>query len=108
MSLLLPLDDNGHPIAILGFDYRGTQTLAVSATSTRNATPIPADIEVVTLIATGPCRFEIGDASVTADADKSPFLQAGVYLDIPLRPGERYLALIAQDAPCDAHIIQRI
>ncbi len=108
MSLLLPLDDNGHPIAILGFDYRGTQSLAVSATSTRNATPIPADIEVVSLIATGPCRFEIGDATVTADAATSPFLQPGIYLDIPLRPGERHIALIAEQDPCTAHIIQRV
>jgi hypothetical protein len=108
MSLLLPLDDNGHPIAILGFDYRGTMTVAVGTTSTRNATPIPADIEVVTLLATGPCRFETGDVTVTADPDKSPFLQPATYLDIPLRPGERHIALVAQDTPCTAYVISRI
>ena len=31
MSILLPVDDNGNPIHVLGFDYRGTQKLAVSA-----------------------------------------------------------------------------
>jgi hypothetical protein len=108
MSLLLPLDDNGHPIAILGFDYRGTQTLAVGPTSTRNQAPIPADIEIVTLIATGPCRFETGDATVTADPDKSPFLCPNTYLDIPLRRGERHIALLADQDPCQAYIIARI
>ncbi len=108
MSLLLPLDDNGHPIAILGFDYRGTQTLAVTATSTRNTTPVPADIEVVTLVATGPCRFETGDASVTADPQTSPYLHPGHYLDIPLRRGERHIAFLADQDACTAYIISRI
>ncbi len=74
MSILLPGDDNGNPIHVLGFDYRGTQKLMVSTTaSIRNPEPIAGDIELVTLIATGPCRFEIGDATVTADPARSPF-----------------------------------
>ena len=79
MSTLLPIDDNGNPISILGFDYRGTRKLAVGAASTRNAAPIADDIEVVSIIATGFCRFEIGDASVTADLAASPFLYPGQY-----------------------------
>lgn len=108
MSLLLPLDDNGNPIGILGFDYRGTQKLAVGATSVRNANPIPTDIEIITLYATGPCRFELGDESVTADPQASPFLAPGHYLDIPLRRGERYVAFVAEAEPCDAYVIGRI
>ena len=109
MSILLPVDDNGHPINVMGFDYRGTQKLAVSAaTSGRNATAIPRDIELVSLVATGPCRFEVGDSRVTADKVASPFLVPGQYVDVPLRPGERYVAFVAEDADCTAYIIGRI
>lgn len=108
MSTLLPLDDNGNPISILGFDYHGTQKLDVGSSSTRNPTPIAADIEVVSLVATGPCRFEVGDATVTADVDSSPFLVPGQYLDLPLRPGERYIAFVAEDDSCAAYIIGRV
>ncbi len=108
MSLLLPLDDNGNPIGILGFDYRGTIKLSVGAESIRNGTPIPADIEIVTLYATGPCRFELGDATVTADPATSPFLAPGHYVDIPLRRGERHVAFVAEAAPCEAYLIGRI
>jgi hypothetical protein len=108
MSLLLPTDDNGNPFAVLGFEYRGTQRLAVDAGSVRNADPIPAYIELVTIIATGACRFEIGDATVTADPATSPFLYPGYYLDVPLRAGERHIAFIAEGEPCQAYIIARI
>ncbi|GBD43737.1 hypothetical protein HRbin40_01217 [bacterium HR40] len=108
MSLLFPLDDNGHPVPVLGFDYRGTQKIAVTSTSTRTPQPIPSDIELVTLIATGPCRFEVGDATVTADPVSSPFLFPGIYVDVPLRRGERYLAFIAEGADCEAYVIGRV
>ena len=108
MSTLLPIDDNGNPISILGFDYRGTRKLAVGAVSVRNAEPIADDIEVVSLVATGFCRLEIGDAAVTADVATSPFLYPGQYLDIPLRRGERHVAFIAEGAGCDAYIVGRI
>lgn len=108
MTLLLPVDDNGNPIAVLGFDYRGTQRIAVGATSTRNAAPIPDDIEIVTVIATGPCRFEVGDSTVTADPVSSPFLYPGQYVDLPLRRGERHVAFVAEDADCAAYVIGRI
>ncbi|MFO1038791.1 MAG: hypothetical protein U1E45_18275 [Geminicoccaceae bacterium] len=108
MSVLLPMDDNGHPITILGFDYRGTQKIVVGTTSTRNEAPVASDIEVVTLLATGPCRFEIGDETVTADQESSPFLAPMQYLDVPLRRGEQYVAFIADDQPCTAYVIGRI
>jgi hypothetical protein len=109
MSILLPVDDNGHPINVLGFDYRGTRKVSVTAAaSVRNTTAIAGDVELVTLIATGPCRFEIGDAQVTADKDTSAFLYPGQYVDVPLRPGERYVAFIAETTSCEAYIIGRI
>lgn len=108
MPTLFPLDDDGHPIPVLGFDYRGTRKVAVSATSGRNSDPIPSDIDIVSLIATGICRFEVGDATVTADPATSPVLFPGQYVDVPLRRGERYIAFVAEDAACDAYIVGRI
>lgn len=108
MTLLFPLDDNGHPIPVLGFDYRGTQKIIVTSVSTRNPRPIPNDIELVTIISTGPCRFEVGDDTVTADPETSPFLYPGIYVDVPLRRGERHIAFIAEGADCEAYIIGRI
>ena len=108
MSLLLPMDDNGNPIAVLGYDYRGTQKIAVTSTSTRNAEPFPSYIEIVTIVATSFCRFEIGDGTVTADAERSPILFPGQYLDIPLRAGERYIAFLADQDPCEAYVIARV
>ena len=81
MAVMFPLDDDGHPIPVLGFDYRGTQKLAVGDVSTRHAAPIPSDIEIVSLIATGMCRFEVGDAGVTADPAQSPVLFPGQYVE---------------------------
>lgn len=108
MSLLFPLDDNGHPIPVLGFDYRGTQKIVVTATSARNPEPVPPDIELVTIIATGACRFEVGDESVTADPVASPFLYPGIYVDVPLRRGERYIAFVADGPDCEAYVIGRV
>lgn len=108
MSLLLPLDDNGNPVSVLGFDYRGTQRVDAGAVSARNIFPIESDIELVTIIATGACRFEIGDATVTADGDNSPFLFPGIYVDIPLQPGESHIAFIAEAEDCQAYVIGRV
>lgn len=106
MALLLPLDDNGQPMPILGFRFRGCQTIELGETSTRNTTPIAAETRVVTIAATANCRFEVGDETVTADAESSPFLLANSYVDIPLAPGERHIAFIA-DGSGDAYVIER-
>ena len=108
MAVLFPLDDDGHPIPVLSFDYRGTRKLAVGASSVRNATPIPSDVPIVSLIASGLCRFEVGDQTVTADPAASPVLFPGQYVDVPLRRGERYIAFIAEGEPCDAYIVGRV
>ncbi len=80
----------------------------MSATSARNPQPVPSDIEIVTIVATGLCRFEVGDSHVTADPVSSPCLMPGQYVDIPLRRGERYVAFVAEDQPCAAYVIGRI
>lgn len=108
MSLLLPLDDNGNPVSVLGFDYRGTQRVEVGAVSARQSSPIASDIEIVTIVSTGACRFEVGDASVTADSGSSPFLFPGVYVDLPLRRGESHVAFVAEGEDCTAYVIGRV
>ncbi len=107
MSLLLPVDDNGNPMQVLGFDRQGTTKLAVADASVRTTQPLPASTQLITLIATGPCRFEVGDASVTADADASPFLYPGIYVDVPLRRDERHVAFVAESEACVAYVIGR-
>jgi hypothetical protein len=55
MAVMFPLDDNGHPILVLGFNYRGTQKPFVGTISARHGAPIP-----VRRLARGP----IGGASI--------------------------------------------
>jgi hypothetical protein len=81
---------------VLGFEPGGTRKLAVTGSSARTTTPLSDHVQLITLIATGPCRFEIGDAAVTAGLDASPFLYPGIYVDVPLRRGERHVAFIAE------------
>ncbi|MEZ5865717.1 MAG: hypothetical protein R3D25_17230 [Geminicoccaceae bacterium] len=107
MSLLLPVDDNGNPLPVLGFHPLGTRKVAVSTTSVALQVALEDDLQLVTLIATGPCRFEIGDAAVMADRNTSPFLYPGIYVDVPLRRSERYVAFIAEDEDCVAYAIGR-
>ena len=108
MSVLFPLDDDGHPIPVLGFDYRGTQKLAVGAASVRNAAPVPRG---------RPDRQPGRDRPVPVrdrrpDGHRrpghSPVLFPGQYVDVPLRRGERYVAFIADGGRCDAYIIGRV
>ncbi|WP_027136297.1 hypothetical protein [Geminicoccus roseus] len=107
MSTLLPLDDNGHPIAILGFVHHGTQKLEVASSASARSAALPEGVRVVSLIATGPVRFELGGASVTADPASSPYLHPGVYLDLPVGGAERHVALIAESGSCQAYVIGR-
>lgn len=107
MSLLLPVDDNGNPMQVAGFAPQGTRKLAVGAISSRLPAPLAADVQLITLIATGPCRFAVGDADIAADLQTSPFLYPGVYVDVPLRRNERQIAFIAEGEDCVAYVIAR-
>jgi hypothetical protein len=107
MDLLLPVDSNGNPIQVLGFEPLGTSKLTVASTAIRTAQPLADATQLITLIATGPCRFEVGDAAVTADPDASPFLYPGIYVDVPLRLNERHVSFIAESEPCIAYVIAR-
>ena len=106
MSFLLPHDDNGQPIGIMGFVANGTQKLAIGTTSVRSE-KLPDDVHVVSLYATAACRFEVGGAAVTADAATSPFIAPGYYLDLPVDKDERYVAFVAESGTCAAYVIGR-
>ena len=107
MTTLLPVDDNGNPIPALGFDYRGCHSVAVTNVSARNTAPIRAGVRIVSIVATGNCRFEVGGPGITADLATSPFLIEGQYVDLPLLPEQRYIAFVAED-DCEAHILGRL
>ena len=107
MSSASARDDNGNPLPVLGFDSLGTQRVAVASSSARIPAALEDSLQLVTLIATGPCRFEVGGATVAADRDASPFLYPGIYVDVPLRRGERHVAFIAEAEDCVAYVIGR-
>jgi hypothetical protein len=109
MSLLLPVDDNGNPMQVLGFANAGTAKLQVTNTSASAELPGGENepIQLITLIATGPCRFAIGEAGVTADLVSSPYLHPGIYIDVPLRRGDTQIAFIAESEDCVAFVIGR-
>ncbi len=107
MSLLLPIDDNGNPLQVLGFVHEGTIKLQVADLSVRALLPANKGIQLVTLIATGPCRFIIGDPTVVADLNTSPYLHPGIYVDVPLQRDDTHIAFIAESEACVAYIIGR-
>lgn len=91
----------------LPFEYRGSQTVSVGLISNRTRYPIEADVEAITLLSQGWCRFEIGDCTVVADLDRSPVLMRNHYLTIPLRRGESHVAFIGEYEGFQAHVMKR-
>ena len=106
MSFLLPHDDNGQPIGIMGFVANGTQKLTVGAAGVRSQR-LADNVHVVSLYATAACRFEVGGITVSADAATSPFVAPGYYLDLPVDKDERYVAFVAESGDCSAYVIGR-
>ena len=109
MAVLFPLDDDGHPIPVLGFDYRGTQKLAVGAGL--GAQRRRRSRRTCRSSASLPPGYAGSRSATTASRPTrrpSPILFPGQYLDVPLRRGERYVAFVADGEPCDAYIIGRV
>ena len=105
MSTLQPLDDNGHPISIMGYVPNGTVKLAIGTSSARVA--VAERVEVISVFATAACRFEIGGADVVASAATSPYLHPGVYLDLPLPSTARHVAFVTESGTGQAYVIGR-
>ena len=108
MAVMFPLDDDGHPIPVLGFDYRGTQKLAVGRDlgPPRRADPVGHRDRQPDRHRPMPVRGRRRQRDGRPGA--SPVLFPGQYLDVPLRHGERWIAFIADGEPCDAYVIGRV
>lgn len=108
---MLALTEDGIPMPLM---FRRTETRVIEAAadaSRRLVVPLGAEIGVVTLIATGALWFNHGGASVAA-ADpltdgQSGYLGAGGSLDLPLLPGDRYLAARAAGEACRLYVMIR-
>lgn len=108
---LLARGEDGELLPLM---FRRPETRVMQATataSTRLASPLGADVGVVTLIATGAVFFNQGGVTVTADDPaldgESGFLAAGGSIDLPLRAGERYLAVRAVGSDARLYVMVR-
>ena len=104
----LPNDNLGRPIPALGYVDGGAKTIAITATSTRNTTPISAEIKVISLYATSPCYIRLGDNAVTASTTDH-YIPADNYLDIAIGPEtkDRYIAALRVSADGTLYISER-
>lgn len=95
----LPLDSLGNPIPTLGYVDGGARTVALTASSARNASGISTGTRVVTLYATVPCFIRLGDNTVTATSTDHYF-PADVYYDIAVGADskDRFIAAIRAGA----------
>ena len=71
MPTFLPEDANDNPIPALRLKSGGAHTIAVSASSARNASAFDTDTRVVSLYATTPVYVAFGDSSITATAESN-------------------------------------
>lgn len=105
----MPNDNLGRPLPTLGFADGGAKTIAITGSSTRNATPIASDVRVISLYATTACFLRFGDATVTA-SNTDHFLPGGVYLDVAVGPDtkDRYIAALRSSADGTLYVSERI
>lgn len=104
----MPLDTLGNPVPTLGYVDGGAKTVAITSSSTRNASAIGAGTKVVSIYATAACFLRFGDISVTAAATDHYF-PAGTYCDVAVGPDtkDRYIAAIRLDTDGMLYISER-
>ena len=78
---LLPTDTNNNPIPVMRPRPGFSQSVAVTATSARNATAFDPATRVVGLYATVPMFVRLGNSSVVATTTDH-YLPADTYMDI--------------------------
>ncbi len=83
MSTLLPQDSNGHPIPALRMKPSGAQTIAISATTTANASPFSDETQIISLYADAPVYIAFGDETITATTSDH-YLPSGLYYDVSI------------------------
>lgn len=80
---LLPTDTNNNPIPVLRPRPGYAQSVAVTATSARNATAFDAITRVIGIYSTVPIFVRLGNSSVTATTSDH-YLPADTYMDISI------------------------
>lgn len=86
MTTLLPKDADNNIIPALRLRNGGAHSIAVAATSARNATAFDEGTKVISLYTDVPVFLNFGDNTVTATSSDHYF-PAGVYYDIALSGG---------------------
>lgn len=81
MSTLLPTDLNNNPIPVMRLRPGYAQSVAVTASSARNATAFDSLTRVIGIYATVPMFVRLGGNTVTAAATDH-YLPADTYMDI--------------------------
>lgn len=110
MATLLPRDADNTPIPTLGLKPGGAHTIAVTATSARNATAFAAETRVIGVYATGPVFIRTGDNTVTATATDH-YLPPDTYCDIAIGGSKRsqcsHLAAIRASYDCVVYVSEK-
>jgi hypothetical protein len=83
MPTFLPKDSNDQPIPALRLKNGGAHSVAVTASSARNASGFNAATRVVSLYATHAMYIKFGDDEVSATSSDHYF-PAGIYYDVAI------------------------
>lgn len=83
MSIIMPQDQDGHPIPAIRLKSGGSHTVNTSATTARNSTAFDEDTRVISVYATEPVFIAFGDETVSANASDHYF-PANVYYDFSI------------------------
>jgi len=86
MPTSMPNDINNHSIPVLRLRPGASQSVAVTSTSARTATPFNTETRVVSLYATTAMFVRFGDSTVTAAATDH-YLPADTYMDVAVGAG---------------------
>lgn len=87
MPTSLPTDVNANVIPAMRLKTGGAHSIAVTATSARNATAFNADTKVISLYATVAVFVKFGTSTVTA-ANTDHYFPAGTYYDVAISGGD--------------------
>jgi hypothetical protein len=110
MTTILPVDGNNAAIPVLSLRTGASHSVAVTATSARNATAFNAATRVIGLYATVPMFIRIGNNTATAVVTDH-YLPAETYMDISVASGEDqiggYVAAIRATSDGTLHMSEK-
>lgn len=70
-----------------------TQQITIGSSSDRNATDFSSSARFLIITADADCQFEVGDSTVTADANSRP-LWSGSYREVEIKDSDTRIAVI--------------